>query len=385
MGVVERLRSRRVEIEEAIVARIRDVASDPAASRDVQYEEGQSAAVVAVLDYALTGIEHGEERARLIPSEAVAQVHLAARSGVGLDTILRRYTAAYALLGDFVMEEADRGGLLGYGAELRRIQWTQASLLDSLIASINDEYMHEIQRASRSPEQRRAEQVRRLLAGGLVDDVGLGYELDAWHIGMIGMGLGVGQAIRGMAAGLDCQLMCVSHDEESVWAWLGGQREAVAGDIKRLVSTRWPAGVSLTIGEPREGIDGWRWTHHEAQAALVVARRKPQRFTRCADVVLEAAMCRDDMLARTLRDVYLSPLDDLRMGGQVARETLRTYFASGRSVNETANRLEVDRRTVWYRLDKIAAGLGWSPEERGTELEVALRLEVLDDATLEID
>ncbi len=37
-------------------------------------------------------------------------------------------------------------------------------------------------------------------------------------------------------------------------------------------------------------------------------------------------MFRDDTLARTLRDVYLSPLDDLRIGGQVARQTLRAYF-----------------------------------------------------------
>ncbi len=383
MGVVERLRSRRAEIEEAIVARIRNVASGPAESGDVEYEQGQRAAVVAVLDYALTGIEHEDEKARLIPAEAAAQARRAARSGIGLDTILRRYTAGYAVLGDFVMQEADCGGLLGNGAALRRVQRTQASLLDGLIASINEEYAREVKRIDRSPEQRRAERVRRLLAGGLVDSAELGYELDAWHLGMIGTGQGVGQAIRGSAAGLDCRLLCVPHDEQSVWAWLGGQRKAVVGDVERLMSARWPADVSLAIGEPRQGIDGWRWTHQEAEAALLVARRKPQRFTRCADVVLEAAMFRDDMLARTLQDVYLSPLDDLRIGGRVARQTLRAYFATGHNVKVTADRLEVDRRTVWHRLDKIATGLGWSPGVRRAELEVALRLEALDDATRE--
>jgi hypothetical protein len=379
-SVVAQLRSRRAEIEEVIIARIRNVASDAVGSGDVQYEEGQHKAVVAVLDYALTGIEHGEEKARLIPSEAVAQARRAARRGVGLDTVLRRYIAGHAVLADFVVQETDRSGLLGHGSVLRRVQATQAWLLDHLFVSINDEYAREVQRTSRSPEQRRAERVRRLLAGGLVNADELGYEMDAWHLGMIGTGLGVGQAIRAEVGGLDCELLCVSHDEKSVWAWLSGQRNAVAGVIERLRSARWPAGMTLAVGEPWEGVEGWRWTHQEAQAAMMVARHKPQGVTRCADVLLEVAMFRDDMLARTLKDVYLSPLDDLRIGGQVARQTLRAYFAAGRSAGEAADRLKVDRRTVWYRLDKITEGLGWSPEERGTELEVALRLETLDEA-----
>jgi sugar diacid utilization regulator len=222
--------------------------------------------------------------------------------------------------------------------------------------------------------------VRGLLAGGPADVGGLGYELDAWHLGMIGTGLGVGQAVRAAVAGSACELLCVPHDEQSVWAWLGGQRKAVTGATKRLRSARWPAGVTLAVGELREGVDGWRWTHHEARAALMVAPPKPQGVTRCADVILEAAMLRDGTLARTLRDVYLSPLDELRIGGQVARDTLRAYFAAGRSTRDAADRLKVDRRTVWYRLDKIAKGLGWSPEERGAELEIALRVEALEEA-----
>jgi hypothetical protein len=146
VGVIARLRSRSTEIEEAIVACIRNVASDPGGCGDVQYEEGQRAAVVAVLDYALTGIEHGEERARLIPWEAVTQVHRAARDGVGLGTILRRYSAAHAELADFVTQESERGGLLGYGSAFRGVQRTQASLLDRLLVTVSDEYMRRSER-----------------------------------------------------------------------------------------------------------------------------------------------------------------------------------------------------------------------------------------------
>ncbi len=236
-----------------------------------------------------------------------------------------------------------------------------------------------VKRACSLPEQRRIEHVRILLAGGLVNTAELGYRLDSWHLGIVGAGMGVGQTVRAAVAGLDCEVLCVQHDEDSLWAWLGGQRKAVAGVIERLMARRWPAGVTLAIGEPREGVDGWRSTHREAQAALLVARLKPQNLIRCADVVLEAALLRDATLARTLKDVYLSPLDDLRIGGHVARETLRAHFATGHGMRAAAGRLGVDRRTVWHRLGKITAKLGWSPEERRAELEVALRLEALDE------
>jgi GGDEF-like domain len=114
--------------------------------------------------------------------------------------------------------------------------------------------------------------VRQLLAGGLVNAAELGYELEAWHLGVIGTGMGVGQALRSAAAGLHGQLLCVIHDKESVWVWLGGQRKAVAGDSERLMSARWPASVPLAIGEPRECVDGWRWTHQEAEAGQVSLR-----------------------------------------------------------------------------------------------------------------
>ena len=307
LEVAGALRLWRAGIEDAIVARIRDVASDAAGSSGMPSEDGR-AVVVAVLDYALT-------------------------------------------------------------------------LFDGVIASINEEYG--VQRVAGSPEQRRVERVRRLLAGEPADAGGPAYALDRWHLGIIGNGLGVGQALRAAVAGLDCELLCVSPDERSAWAWLGGRRNAVADATERLKSARWPAGMKLAVGELRNGPDGWRWTHHEAQAALTVARRKQQGFTRCADVVLEAALLRDDVLARTLRDVYLSPLDDLRIGGAAARETLRAYFTTGRNVSKAADRLAVDRRTVWHRLDKIAAGLGWQLAVRSTELEVALRLEMLEDEVRE--
>ncbi len=380
IAVASRLRLRSMEVEEAILTRIRSVASDPVENEDIRYEEGQIAAVAAILRYALTGIEHGEELTRLTPSEAVAQVHYAARTGVGLDTIMRRYTAGNAELGDFVMQEADRGDLLGYGTALRSVQRRQAWLLDHLIVTVNNEYVLETERTARSPERRLAEYVRRLLAYGHYgseDPMGLGYEFGAWHLGIIGTGNNAEQAIQDVARRLACRLLCVSYDDQSVWAWLGGERKHVTNDYQRVSSASWPAGISLTVGQPAEGFDGWRLTHRQAQDTLLVSRRRPKSLTLYTDVALLASWLRDEERARALIDMYLSPLDEHRCSGQILRETLREYFAAGRNAAKAGRNLNVSRRTMSNRMATIEKSLGSLDDTNQAELEIALRLDEL--------
>jgi hypothetical protein len=378
-GMAARLRSRWGEIGEAMLARIRDVASDPAGTGDVQYDEGQRAAVVAVLDYALTGIEHGEERATLIPSAAVAQVHRAVRSGVAVSTVVRRYMAAHAELGDFVTQEAARGGMPGRGAALRRVQRTQALLLDRLLVTVSEEYARELERLHRSPEQRLAERVRRLLAGGIVDAAELGYELESSHVGLIATGLGAGQAVRGVAAGLSCRLLLVPRDERNAWAWLGGSREVVVCAVERLFAAVWPAGVSLALGDVEDGLDGWRATHGQAQDALLVSRRRPQTLMRYSDAALLAPFLHDEARARKLVEMYLVPLDHQRCSGKILRETLRAYFDARQQIVSTAARLDVSRQTVASRLRTVERALDRPLDECQTDLHIALRLEELGE------
>jgi PucR C-terminal helix-turn-helix domain/GGDEF-like domain len=370
-----RLRSRSAEIEGAIVARIRHVGPpDSLGSRDVQYEEGQRRAVAAALNYALTGIERGEPESAAIPEEAVAQAHRAARSGVKLDTILRRYCAANAELTDFVTQEAESVGLLNNGAVLRGVQRVQGMLLDYLLVTVSNEYMREVEHVGRSPDQRRAERVRRLLAGQIVHSTELSYDLNAWHVAVIGTGLGVGQAIRGAAVGLDSRLLCVSYDDRSVWAWLGGRRNAVVGDIKRLLAIGWPTGICLVLGKPEQGVDGWRHTHWQAQDALLVALRQPRALTLYADVAFLVPWVRDEKRAQWLVEMYLSPLDNCGTSSEKLRTTLRAYYEAGHNASAAGEALNVTRRTIRNRMNVIQQRLGSMLTERQAELELALRL-----------
>ena len=381
VGVVERLRARRAEIEEAIFTHVRDGVPDPVGLADAEYVAGLRAAVIAALDYGLTGIELAGELPQPIPSAAIAQARRSARSGVGLDTVLLRYTAGYALLEDFIIQEAENGDFVSEPGALRHVLRAHASVLERLTATIAEEYGREHKRTERLPEQRRAELVQRLLAGESVDIDELGYDFSAWHLGVIATGTGATKAVRSIQARLDCRLLSVSHGEETVWAWLGGPRRLATAGIERLLMANGLAGVSLTVGEPGEGIEGWRMTHRQAQEALLVALRRPERLVRFADVALLAPWLGDPARARSLVETYLSPLDRLRDGGHALRQTLHAYFAAGHNVNATAAALEVDRSTVRRRIRTVEEALGCPLDRRQAELEVAMRLEELHQAS----
>jgi PucR C-terminal helix-turn-helix domain/GGDEF-like domain len=374
-AVIARLYSRRVELERAILRRCREIVSDRSHLEDPEYASGLRAAIASIVEYALVGIGQGQEWWGPIPSAAIAQAQRAARIGVSLDTVLRRYFAGYALVWDFVMEEAARGGLLGHGDSLRRAQTSHASLLDRLLIAVTDQYGREVERARRSPELRRAELVLRLLAGGHADSAEVGYQLDAWHLGVIARGKNARGAVRDLAAALDRELLAVSRGEETVWGWLGG-RQRLGSDIERLLPATWPADVSLAMGEPGRGVEGWRLTHGQAQAALRVVLRRPQRLTRYVDVALLAAGLDDEVLARSLVEIYLSPLGDR---GSELRATLHAYFVASRSASSAATSLGVVRQTVENRLRTAEQAIGQPLHACLSDLEVALCLDELNE------
>jgi AcrR family transcriptional regulator len=146
-GIVERLRARRLEIDEAIFVRVSDQWFDQAGSKDPEYVAGLRAAGVAALDYALVGIERSGESLEPVPVAALEQARRAARVGVGLDTVLRRYLAGYAVLEGFVMQEAEHDELLGQGSALRDLLGIISTLVDRLITAVSRAYGEETEQA----------------------------------------------------------------------------------------------------------------------------------------------------------------------------------------------------------------------------------------------
>ncbi|HEX6687985.1 MAG TPA: helix-turn-helix domain-containing protein [Solirubrobacterales bacterium] len=372
--LVERLRERLAEIEDAIFARARTL-SESVGVEDAEYVAGLRATVSESVEFALAHIEKGEEWMGPIPSTAAEQARRSARAGVRLDTVLRRYAAGDRLLGDFIMDEADRFP----SQELRAVLRAHGPQVDRLMAAVATEYMDEVARMRRSPTQRLAERVQRLVGGESLTDVGsLEYTFEAWHLGMIVKGTTAEACVRSLAAGLDSQVLIVPRGSGIVWAWLGARRPMEVPEVERLLSDDLAGDSSLAVGEPRSGLDGWRLTHREAQAAQEVMLRKPQRLTRARDVILLAAVLRDDALTRSLFETYLAPLEGHGDSGAVLRETLRAYFSAGLNAATAAAALAVDRHTVQRRLRKVEEALGRLLPDCHTELVVALSLEELE-------
>jgi hypothetical protein len=374
-GLVARLRARRAEIEAATLTRVYGIA-EPVESEDPEYTRGLKAAVGAALDYGFEALERSEERAPPIPAVLLAQARLAARGGVSLDTVLRRYLAGYTLLGDFVICEAEKGGLRK-GNSLQRLLRGQAALFDRLLATVGEEYAREECGRPESTEQRRAERIERLLAGELIDVSELGYEFGGWHLGALAPHAAGSEALEGLAKALDRRLLLVRRGEDMVWGWLGGRREIEPEEIAA-IAARWPVGVAAAIGEPAQGLAGWRLSHRQARATLPMLPPGGAGLVRYAEVALLASALRDELLVTSLRQLCLAPLDRERDGGAVARETLRAYFAARRNVSSAAAALGISRRAVTNRLRAIEERLDDPIAVATVEMETAVRLDELE-------
>lgn len=380
-GLVERLRARRGEIEQTILNRAHAI-SDPADTSDPAYAEGLRDSVSTALDYGLAAVAAHPEQQPMPPPGLLAQARLAARSDVGLDVVLRRYFAGYALLADALAEEAE--GELG-PAQLKCLMRGQASIFDQLLAAISAEYSQEAENRPMSSERRRAAQVRRLLAGELIDTTDFDYpfDRDCTHLGLVATGPDVRQALLDLAGALDRRLLVVQSGEV-VWAWLGSRWELDSWQsLQRHLAASWPSSLSLAIGEPGKGVYGWRLTHRQAAVTLPIALRGSSSVVRYAHVALLASAASDDLLAPSLRQLYLDPLSEERDGGKLARETLQAYFAADRHASSAAAALGVNRNTVTSRLRAIERRLGHSLGPHLAELEVALKLERLTEESEE--
>lgn len=283
-GLIARgLRPHRHAIEQAIHARVRRAVPHRTEEDNPDYEAGLQKAIMAIVDYSLEAIEKGPEWAEPIPPDAAAQARRAARVGVDLGTIHRRYFVGHREFGEFVTQELERVGLLSDGEVVNHLRTTQEALLEHLAAVIEHEYNHEQESIGGS---RRPEIVQRLLSGEPVEPTELAdldYEIDTyWHLGLIASGPGIEDIVRTLRGRYRCKLLRVSRNSR-VCVWLG-MRQAPTFDGENLSTTGHPE-LSLAIGEPGKGFDGWRLTHHQARSCLCSSSaqiRESRMVRRCS-------------------------------------------------------------------------------------------------------
>lgn len=364
--VLNYLNERLPAIQAAVLLTISGMKLD-AGPCDADYEEGLRTTTAALIEYSVRHLAGFSDDPALV--RAVAQVRCAVQRGVGIDIVMMRYIVAHGQFSEFVMEAAEEIDV----ASLRELGRRLDELLQTLTSAVVREYRLEEARHSQS-DQYRLEVTRSLLAGKRLD-TGLAYEFnDAWHVGLIGGGEVdvILEYLLALASKYGCQLFSVSLGTETMWAWLGKRSRP------NLEVQKWQVDdllISLAVGEPAYGLDGWRLTHQEAQVAREVALHGRAGVVRCVDVLLDGAVLRDETIAKALMATYLVPLDTLRVGGDAARQLLMAYIKCQRRVAKTATVLGITRKTVEHRLRDIEDVLGRPLATCTAELEVALRLE----------
>jgi len=370
-NLVERLRARRPEIERTLFTRIEAVA-DPHVG-DPEYLVGLRSSVGAALGYALSALEHGEQRAGPVPAELLDQARKAARNGVNLDTVLRRYLAGHTLFVDFLVREA--GEDRPTRNALPKLLATQVTLLERLLTVVAEEHSREAKAIGAGrPSERRLRTIERLLAGEPVETAELRYEMTVSHVAVLAAGPDVADTLRALASALDGNLLLARRDETVLWAWFGRRTGLSATRLLREIASLAPTQLRLAVGEVGEGLSGWRLSHQQARAAWPIAQRSGAAALRYADVAIPASILQDGLLTESLRTLYLEPLETGRDRGETLRETLRAYFAAERSAASAAAMLGISRQAVSGRLRMVEDRIGRPLGSCATELEMALRI-----------
>ena len=370
-----RLRGRQEELERAAMAQLREL-PDAGELRDPDYLEGLQEAISDALDCGIASISVGDPPPP-VPESLLAQARLAARSGVKLDTVLRRYVAGYHLLGNALSEEAESAGPLGR-RELKGIRRALQALFDRILEQVGAAYDGERGAGAGTSEQRQIEKVRRLLDGEEVDAHDLAYDFDLHHVGLIASGPQAPAAIAELARRADRRRLSVRLGQRTVWAWLGSRDPETLPERKLLIARHWPPHIPLSVGEPSAGADGWRLTHRQARAAHSIPLGKRPKRVHYAEFALVASIRDDELLTSSLREIYLKPLSRDRDGGDTLLRTLRAHLDADGRTSSTAAVLGVSRQAVGTRLKKAERRLGRPLNSCLPELDVALRLSGLD-------
>jgi hypothetical protein len=325
---------------------------------------------------AVLGALAGDRAQPDAPAEAMEEARLTARAGVPLESLLHTYRVGHAVIWERSLDIAEelapdprsRHAVLKIGS-----RWL-FSYVDSIAAHITKEYTRERDRIMRSSIERRVQLVRDVLDGASIDAGELGYDLDAEHLALVVQGSHAEAWIDELAGRLHRRPLTIAVSDQVVWAWLGGRRELGREGRRLLAGVSVAENTCAALGEPRWGAEGFRRSHAEALAAHQVGQRLHAPITRYDDVALEAALLTDEGVVRRFVDHELGPLAEDDERAAKLRTTLDAYLRTGQNASAAAALLNVNDRTVAYRIRAIEDLLGRSVAARGAELATALRL-----------
>lgn len=311
-----------------------------------------------------------------------------ARRGHPVTVLFRVYRVAQQAVWDYVTTAIQAFG----GAEVDETDflvfvWSRASQwIDASVEASVDVFQVERDRIVQGTVAQRLDTVRSVLRGDLAEPREVsallgGHPLSAYNTALLLQATDVdrvaelGDAVTRLAQAVGAKRpLVVNPGGRDLWCWLASSSVPDLDALSECEPWLRERRISVAVGTPAQGIDGFRLSHTEAQRAQAIAFQSTDSppLTRFADVELLSLLAGSaDATHRFVRRT----LGDLAGEGEAAirlRETLHALLSTG-SVDEASKLLMVHKNTVRYRVNQAEALLGHSVGEAATELAVALR------------
>lgn len=233
-----------------------------------------------------------------------------------------------------------------------------------------------------------AMRVRDLLRGDPRDlaavERALDYRMDRDHVGLVVWTDESGKSdvlvrIRRLvssvvqSAGMSGPLV-VPADESCAWAWVPANSSLVRSEALAAAMKMEPL-LSLAVGQPSLGMEGFRRTHQQAVSARSVALAAGDQhaaLTPFVDVAPIAMLSADLESARAWVHETLGDLAVDSSRNEGLRETARVFLQTGGSYTATAEQLFLHRNTAQYRVRKAEEIRGRPLRDGRLDVELAL-------------
>ena len=332
-----------------------------------------------------------------VPVAAMEYARRLAQYGIPLNALVRAYRIGQHMMNELVFAEVraiDIPDPARY-AVLEAMSATLFQYIDSITQQVVVVYEDERERWLENQNSLRAMRVREVLAAHKPIDVDaatttIRYPLRWHHLGLVmwypDMGTSgdeIGRLQRflrelGQAADAAASPLFIAADRTCGWGWLPyrAATESAAACIREFALGR-PDAPSIAIGTMAAGLEGFRQSHREAEAArrvaLVGARAEPTVIGAEDRGLPLAALLGGDIVdtrawvAGVLGDLAVDTDGDARL-----RETLRVFLYCGSSYKQAADELNLHFNTVKYRVGRAIARRGREVAADRLDVEVAL-------------
>jgi PucR C-terminal helix-turn-helix domain/GGDEF-like domain len=332
------------------------------------------------------------------PTAALEHARRLAQRGVSVNVLVRSYRLGHKAVLDVAREEVRAANLESQlGLDIfGKIAEITFGYVDWITQEVVDTYQREHDRWTESRNSMRALRVREVLNSTQVDvdamTTDIRYPLRGFHLAAVvwcgdsvdGSELALMERCvdkLGQSIGALTSPLFIPVDRLTGWAWIplaaGTAPQAVA-QVRAFAEARSGA-LSIALGDPLPGVEGFRRSHRQAQDTRIVAialGANADRVTAASDPGLSmAALLGGDVeAAAAWVGQVLGPLASRDENDGRLRETLRVFLRTGSSFKAAAKELHLHYNSVKYRVQRAEQRRGRPIIDDRLDVEVALAI-----------